>query len=175
MLNVGIAGIGFMGWIHWLAYQNTPGVRVAAIATPEPERQLGDWTEIKGNFGPPGTQVDLTGIATYASLDELLTQDDLDFVDICLPPAMHCNAIEKSAAAGKHVFCEKPLAMTAAQSAEIKRFAPSKYGAWTGTNLIWTGHCASRLSALCGATDVLLSCSALWKVFAAPPGHTCPS
>ncbi len=34
MLKVGIAGLGFMGWIHWLAYQKTAGVQVAAICTP---------------------------------------------------------------------------------------------------------------------------------------------
>jgi predicted dehydrogenase len=111
MIKVGIAGIGFMGWIHWLAYQNTEGIEVAAIATPESERLNGDWTSIKGNFGPPGEKVDLTGVETYESLDSMLDCDHLDLIDICLPPALHATAIQQAAAAGKHVFCEKPLAL----------------------------------------------------------------
>lgn len=113
MTKVGIAGIGFMGWIHWLAYQKIDGVDVVAIATPEEERRAGDWTDIRGNFGPPGTTVDLSNIRTFENLEAMLadTTLDVDYIDICLPPAMHCDAIVASANAGKHVFCEKPLAL----------------------------------------------------------------
>ena len=41
MLRIGIAGLGFMGMIHYLNYQRIRGVKVAAIATPEPERRGG--------------------------------------------------------------------------------------------------------------------------------------
>ncbi len=112
MVKVGIAGLGFMGWIHWLAYQQTAGIEVAAFCTPEPERRAGDWTAIKGNFGPPGEQVDLAGIEAYETYDQLLENDDLDLIDICLPPALHSEFICKAAAAGKHVLCEKPLALS---------------------------------------------------------------
>jgi predicted dehydrogenase len=111
MLKVGIAGLGFMGWIHWLAYKETPGVEVAAICTPEENRRAGDWTDIKGNFGPPGQHVDLSGIRTYENLEEMLADASLDVVDICLPPALHCESIVRAANSGKHVFCEKPLAL----------------------------------------------------------------
>lgn len=111
MIKVGIAGMGFMGWIHWLAYQKNPAVEVVAIATPEAERRGGDWRAIQGNFGPAGQQVDLSGIATYESLDQMLDNPQIDFVDLCLPPAMHRDAIVRSLAAGKDVFCEKPLAL----------------------------------------------------------------
>jgi myo-inositol 2-dehydrogenase/D-chiro-inositol 1-dehydrogenase len=111
MIKVGIAGMGFMGWTHWQAYQKNPDVKVVAIATPEAERRAGDWRAIKGNFGLAGQQVDLTGIATYESLDQMLVDKEVDFVDLCLPPAMHRDAIVSSLAAGKDVFCEKPLAL----------------------------------------------------------------
>ena len=111
MLKVGIAGMGFMGWIHWLAYQKRNDVEVAAICTREPERRAGDWTAIQGNFGPKGQKVDLSGIATYEEFDQMLVNDDLDVIDICLPPAIHVDAACQAAAAGKHVFCEKPLAL----------------------------------------------------------------
>ncbi len=112
MLKIGIVGVGFMGWIHWLAYQKNADAEIVAICTKEEHRLAGDWTDIKGNFGPPGEKVDLTGTKTFDELDDMLADDSIEMVDICLPPALHTMAIEKAAAAGKHVFCEKPLALT---------------------------------------------------------------
>ncbi|MEL7496945.1 MAG: Gfo/Idh/MocA family oxidoreductase [Planctomycetota bacterium] len=114
MLKVGIAGLGFMGWIHWLGYQKRDDVEVVAICTPEEHRRQGDWTDIQGNFGPPGEKVDLSGIATYADFDQLLADETVEVIDICMPPSMHVDAIVKAAASGKHVFCEKPLALNLA-------------------------------------------------------------
>ena len=54
MLRVGIAGIGFMGWIHWLAYQQIENVQVVAVRDRDPVRMSGDWTGIQVNFGPRG-------------------------------------------------------------------------------------------------------------------------
>jgi predicted dehydrogenase len=111
MIRVGIIGIGFIGWIHWLAYQRLGGVRVAAISESIPKRLAGDWRDIKGNFGPPGEQVDLTGIATYANLDDLLHDPQVDLVDISLPTALHADVAVRALEAGKHVLCEKPMAL----------------------------------------------------------------
>ena len=111
MLNVGIVGIGFMGMIHYLAYQRLRGVKVAAVCEQDPVRRGGDWRTIKGNFGPPGQLMDLKGVAQYADLDALLADPAIDLVDICLPTAQHAPAAIKTLAAGKHVFCEKPIAL----------------------------------------------------------------
>jgi len=112
MINVGIVGIGFMGWIHWIAYKAGRGIRVGAISTREPKRLAGDWRGIQGNFGPPGEQVDLTGIAAYERFESLLEDRTIDLIDLCLPPHLHVEATLKAFAAGKHVFCEKPMALT---------------------------------------------------------------
>ena len=72
MINVGIAGIGFMGWIHWLAYQKVRGARVAAICEFDKKKLTGDWRAIKGNFGPPGEMVDLSGIDTHSQIVRLI-------------------------------------------------------------------------------------------------------
>ena len=112
MIRVGIAGIGFMGWIHYLAYQKVAEAEVRAICTRDPKKLAGDWTDIKGNFGPPGAQVDVSALATYQQLDDLLADDQLDVIDICLPPAMHADAACRVLQAGKHAFCEKPMALT---------------------------------------------------------------
>jgi predicted dehydrogenase len=112
MIRVGIAGIGFMGWIHYLAYRKVRGVELVAVAEPNAKRLSGDWRDIKGNFGPPGELVDLSSIACYSDYREMFADPNVDLVDICLPPSMHPEAVVAAAQAGKHVFCEKPMALT---------------------------------------------------------------
>jgi predicted dehydrogenase len=116
MINVGIAGIGFMGMIHYLSYQRVRGAKVRAICETDEKRLSGDWRSIKGNFGPRGTKMDLTGISRYAELDDLLADADLDLIDICLPPSLHAEVAIAALKAGKHVFCEKPIALKAADA-----------------------------------------------------------
>jgi len=116
MLRIGIHGLGFMGMMHYLAYQRLSGVQVTAICESLPERRQGDWTAIKGNFGPQGTQMDLTGVKTYAEADELFADPNVDLVDICLPPNLHAKMTMAALKAGKHVFTEKPIALTLADA-----------------------------------------------------------
>lgn len=112
MVNVGIAGIGFMGMVHYLNYQKVPGAKVIALCEQDEKRLRGDWTEIKGNFGPAGTMMDLSGIATYTELDEMMANDEIDIIDVCLPPGLHADVAVRALKAGKHVFCEKPMSLT---------------------------------------------------------------
>ena len=119
MVRVGIVGIGFMGWIHWLAYQHVTGIQVTAICTRDPKKLAGDWRGIQGNFGPPGDQVDLTGVHTYRDIEQLLADPEIDVVDVCLPPHLHADAALRALKAGKHVFVEKPMALTTEQCDEM--------------------------------------------------------
>jgi predicted dehydrogenase len=112
MINVGIVGLGFMGMIHYLSYRKIPGVRVAAICEVNEKRLTGDWTDIKGNFGPAGQQMDLSDVGTFTKLDRMLAATELDLVDVTLPPALHADATVTAFRAGKHVFCEKPMSLT---------------------------------------------------------------
>jgi predicted dehydrogenase len=114
MKRVGIVGLGFMGMVHYLSYQKLQGVQVVAVCDTRPELLTGDWTSVRGNFGPPGQQMDLSGIATYASAEELIADPQVDLVDITLPPFLHAEVALAALAAGKHVFTEKPMAMTVA-------------------------------------------------------------
>ena len=86
--------------------------RWAAICTRSPKKRAGDWRDIQGNFGPPGEQVDISALAAYAQLDDLLADDTIDVVDLCLPPNLHAEAAVDALEHGKHVFCEKPMALT---------------------------------------------------------------
>lgn len=115
MIQVGIVGLGFMGMVHYLSYRKLPGVRVAAICEVNERRLAGDWTDIKGNFGPAGEQMDLSGVATFTQLDQMLAMPELDLIDVTLPPSMHADATVAGFAAGKHVFCEKPMSLKLAE------------------------------------------------------------
>jgi len=115
MLRVGLVGVGFMGWIHYLAYQKAKGVKLAAVCTRDRTRLSGDWRGIQGNFGPPGEAVDLSEVAKYSALPALLADKSIDLVDLCLPPHLHAEATIAALKAGKHVFVEKPMGLTAAE------------------------------------------------------------
>ena len=123
MIRVGIAGIGFMGMIHYLAYQKVRGARVTAICTRDKKKLAGDWRSIQGNFGPAGTKVNLGNMARYRQLDEMIADNGVDVIDVCLPPALHAPATLAALAAGKHVFCEKPIALTTADAQKMVRAA----------------------------------------------------
>ena len=112
MINVGVVGIGFMGMIHYLAYQRAKGVKVVAICTRSEKKLRGDWRGIQGNFGPPGELMDLSGVAAYSRIEDLIADPGVDLVDICLPPAAHAEASIAALTNGKDVFCEKPIAVS---------------------------------------------------------------
>ncbi len=101
-----------MGLIHFHAYQRVNEARVAAFWSRSETKRAGDWRGVKGNFGPAGDQMDITGISTYPSLEAMLTDDSLEVVDMCLPPSLHADATVAALRAGKHVFCEKPIAVS---------------------------------------------------------------
>jgi predicted dehydrogenase len=61
----------------------------------------------------------------YDSADALLAEADVDFVDICTPPASHAPLIERALAAGRHVLCEKPLVCSAEELLRVTEQAAS--------------------------------------------------
>ena len=99
-----------MGYTHFTAAQKLRGARVVAVCSRDPKKRAGDWTGTRGNFGPPAGKVDLSKVAAHETLDDLLADDGVDLVDLCLPTKLHEEATLKAAAAGKHVFVEKPIA-----------------------------------------------------------------
>ena len=116
MIRVGLVGLGFMGMTHYLAYQKIRGAKVVAVCEADAKRRAGDWRSIRGNFGPRGALMDLAGVAQYAELDALLGDPRIDMVDICLPTALHPAMAIAALEGGKHVFCEKPIALAAADA-----------------------------------------------------------
>jgi predicted dehydrogenase len=123
MLKAGIVGVGFMGWIHYLAYQRSSKAQVRAFCSRNAKKREGDWTSIQGNFGPPGEQIAIEDLSVYETLDSMLEDPELDLIDICLPPNLHVEAACKALEAGKHVLCEKPLGLTTADCDQILKVA----------------------------------------------------
>lgn len=102
----GIIGTGRITRRLVAELQSTDGVEVGAIASRSQERAR--WFADQYGIG--------THVEGYASL---LQRDDIDAVYISLPPSMHAQWSIAAAQAGKHVLCEKPLAVTAGETNRI--------------------------------------------------------
>lgn len=111
MIRIGIAGLGFMGMIHFQAIRRLRNAKVTAIATRDARKRSGDWTMIQGNFGPRGKQEDLSGVETFETAEAMIRSADVDLVDVCLPSDQHVAAALTALHEGKHVLVEKPIAL----------------------------------------------------------------
>jgi predicted dehydrogenase len=119
MVRIGIAGIGFMGMIHYLATAKAPGAKVVALCSRDPKKLAGDWTGIQGNFGPRGEQMDLSGVKCYQNFDAMLADPEIDLIDLCVPNDLHGRMAIQALKAGKHVFVEKPIALSPSEADEM--------------------------------------------------------
>ena len=98
-VRIGIVGLGRLGRRHAenLAFR-VSGAQIVAAASPiEAERA---WA-----------RASLGGAAAYSGFDELLAHPGLDAVWLSTPTSLHADQVVASIEAGKHVFCEKPLAI----------------------------------------------------------------
>ena len=104
-LGLGLIGCGSFGMFCLEAFSTMDEVRIAGVA--DVARPAADATA--GRFGVP---------ASYSPA-ELLTADDVDIVQIATPPSSHFQLAMASICAGKHVLCEKPLALKTPQAEEM--------------------------------------------------------
>ena len=63
------------------------------------------------------------GCATFASIDDMLKETDVDAACVCTPPALHRQLTEQLLRSGVHVLCEKPLAPSPADAQALAEFA----------------------------------------------------
>jgi predicted dehydrogenase len=78
--------------------------------------------------GDNSKPLDMTGVNVYEDALDLVADPAVDVVDICVPTARHADLICAALAAGKHVFCEKPLCRTAAEAKRIVAAAKKARG-----------------------------------------------
>lgn len=106
-LRFGIIGSGFQADIHASSLRMIPDAAdVAAVASPTP----GHAAEIAGRYSIP---------AVYSSYREMLRDTSIDIVTITAPNRLHHQMTLDIARAGKHVVCEKPMAMTIEECEEM--------------------------------------------------------
>jgi predicted dehydrogenase len=110
MIKIGIVGFGFMGRTHFMRYDKIPGVEVTAIADRELNRQQGDFIP-GGNLDLGVASLDLENVSVFSEAEELIHDPKIDLVDICLPTFLHVKYAIESFRNGKHVICEKPIAL----------------------------------------------------------------
>jgi predicted dehydrogenase len=111
-IGAAVIGSGFIGTVHIEALRRI-GVNVVGLLGSSPERTR--------------TRARQLGLGTaYGSLGELLSDDGVQVVHVTSPNALHFSQTKQILAAGRHVVCEKPLAMTSAESAELVELARSE-------------------------------------------------
>ncbi|MDB6023651.1 MAG: afr 7 [Pedosphaera sp.] len=128
-VNIGVAGIGFMGATHIKSYLKIPGARLAAICDATRLPKDGDLSGISGNIGDgKPLKLDMNEVKAYSNFDDLLADPYIDLVDLCVPTPQHHQLSIAALRAGKHVICEKPLARTPALCREIVEIAAKAKG-----------------------------------------------
>lgn len=96
-LKFGIIGAGNIAPIHAAAIRGTPNAELVAVATRN--KKLGE--SFCSKYGGKW----------YADYHQLLGHDDIDIISICTPHHLHAQMTIDAADAGKHVLCEKPMAV----------------------------------------------------------------
>lgn len=129
MVRVGIIGLGFMGRTHYESYQKIAGAKVVMVADKDPKRAAGDLSGGWGNLSTGAiTQLPMDTIRGTTDFRALITDPEVDFVDICVPTPGHVDLAMQALEAGKHVMCEKPLAASSADASRIATAAASARG-----------------------------------------------
>jgi predicted dehydrogenase len=100
-----VIGCGRQGTFHLEAYQALPDVEIIAVCDVDARRAA----EAATRFG--ATQ--------YERFDELLASDELDLVSVATMPVTHREIVVAALAAGVHVLCEKPMAMSLGEAREM--------------------------------------------------------
>ena len=113
-LGIGMVGYGFMGKMHTYAYQSLPMI-----------------------YDPPPAKIKLIGVATtseesgrkaieqagyeFTTRDyhDLLERDDIHIINVCVPNHLHREVATDALRAGKHIYCDKPLALNLREAREI--------------------------------------------------------
>jgi predicted dehydrogenase len=110
-IRTAVFGTGFMGRVHLEALRRVEQVEVAAISG----RNSAAAEKLGSAFGVPRTDA-----------AAILRDPSIDAVHICTPNAQHFSMAKEALLAGKHVLCEKPLAVSVREAEELAALATQK-------------------------------------------------
>lgn len=96
-VRIGIIGVGQIGTRHLEAYREIREARIVAVSDLFPERLEAALRKLEGAAAVP-------------NFCDLLKRDDIDAVDVCVHNNKHAPITIEALKAGKHVYCEKPMA-----------------------------------------------------------------
>ncbi len=96
--RIAIIGAGFIGDLHVKAYKHVPQAEVIAVVDKREDIAA--------------VLAEQLNAKTYTSLAEVLSREELDVVDICLPTTLHRDSVLEALEAGKDVLVEKPFALS---------------------------------------------------------------
>ena len=105
-IKVGVIGVGQIGKMHLTNYSKMTNVEVAAVA----DINATELARVAGIFGVADA---------YEDFRELLARPDIVAVDVCLHNNLHMPVSVAALQAGKHVFCEKPMAGSYVDAAKM--------------------------------------------------------
>jgi predicted dehydrogenase len=110
MVKVAVAGVGGWGINHVRAFARARGCQLVAVADPAAPA-----VARAAGFAPNARR--------FPSLEEMLKTAELDAVVLATPAVAHAAHVRQALEAGKHVFVEKPLALSATEGEELVRLA----------------------------------------------------
>lgn len=118
-IKIAIIGFGGIARVHNRAYSllksDGYAVKLVAICEKNPERVT---NTLNFNLGVDNTPLP-EDIRIYSDVDEMINTEEFDVADICLPSFLHKDMTVKLLRAGKHVLCEKPMALSSADCEEM--------------------------------------------------------
>lgn len=118
MRRIIVCGFGFMGQNHAANILRCPDLELAAVVDPVPKSAV---RPVRGNQNTSGPDPEkLRDIPFFSELSRALEQCPADAVLIATPVRFHARAALEAAAAGKHVFVEKPLCFSLEEGAELQ-------------------------------------------------------
>jgi predicted dehydrogenase len=110
-MKAGVIGLGFMGAAHVDAITSYQGAELAAVVTTNTRARDGDLTGTGGNLELGTRQFDFSKVRKYSAWHDLIADPAIEAVSICLPTYLHSEVAIAALNAGKHVLCEKPMAL----------------------------------------------------------------
>lgn len=113
-IGIGIIGFGFMGKTHTYGYKTIPlyydnlPFKIKLVGVCDVNRETAEYAKEMQGFQ-----------FSTSDPDDILQREDIDIVNICTPNIFHKDTVIKALKAGKHIYCDKPLAISYEETREI--------------------------------------------------------